>query len=126
MRRQEARGGFMADKTPEETRAFAEPAINAFYDAITDEEEQEVRSELKRVIAANSRAANKMKEIYVIADKALIHAGGHAACARGCAHCCYIAVSMTSVEAKCIGERIGVEPLDAANAAPRNPASFSN
>jgi Fe-S-cluster containining protein len=116
----------MADRTPEETQAYAEGTVSAFYDAITDEEEREFRSDLKRVVTVNARAANKMKEIHVIADKAFRHAAGRVACARGCAHCCYIAVTMTSVEAKCIGEQIGVEPKDAAHAAPRNPASFSN
>ena len=115
----------MADRTPEETRAFAEPAVNAFYDAITKEEEQEVLSALHRVVNMNARATLKLRQIHVIADQAFRHAAGRVACARGCAHCCYIAVPITAVEAKSIGEQIGIEPRDAANVPPRGPSSFS-
>jgi len=116
----------MADRTPEETLAFAEPAINAFYDAITQEEEQEVLSALNRVVNMNARPALKLRQIQVIADKAFRHAAGRAACARGCAHCCYIAVPISTVEAKAIGEQLGIEPRNVANVPPGNPTSFSN
>jgi|ERR1700722_5767336 len=115
----------MADRTPEETRAFAEPAVKAFYDAITKEEEQEVLSALSKVVNMNARPALKLRQIQVIADKAFHHAAGRVACARGCAHCCYIAVPITTVEAKSIGEQIGIEPRDVTNVPPRNPTSFS-
>jgi Fe-S-cluster containining protein len=116
----------MTGRTIEETQAYAEVTINAFYDAMTEEDKQKLRSSLKRVISATTRPANKMKEILIIADSAFRHTTGRVACARGCAHCCYIGVSMTTVEAKAIGEQIGIEPRDVANAAPRDPASWSN
>jgi uncharacterized protein len=115
----------MADRTPQETRVFAEPAVNAFYDAITKEEQQEVLSSLGRVVNMNARATIKLRQIHFIADKAFRHAAGRVACARGCAHCCYIAVPITTVEAKSIGEQIGIEPRDVTNVPPRNTASFS-
>ena len=39
-----------------------------------------------------------------------------AACRRGCAHCCHIAVTMTDVEAREIGQRIGRPPAIVAGA----------
>lgn len=116
----------MADRTPEETRAFAEPAVNAFYDAISAEEQQEVLSALKRIVGMNARPAAKLRQILVVADKAFRHAAGRAACARGCSHCCHIAVPLTTVEAQSIGEQIGVSPRDISGVPPRDPASFSN
>ena len=115
----------MTDRTPEETQAFAETTINAFYDAITRDEQQEVESGLKRVLGMNARPAIKIKRIHVITDLAFRHATGRAACSRGCSHCCYIAVALTTVEAKAIGEQIGVESKNIADVAPRDPKSFS-
>jgi Fe-S-cluster containining protein len=116
----------MSDRTPEETRAYAEKALNAFYDAITNEESQEVQAALKRLINTNTRPTSKLRQIHIIADKAFRHATGRAACTRGCSHCCYIAVPITAMEAKAIGEQIGVEPCAVSNVPARNPMSFSN
>jgi uncharacterized protein len=115
----------MADRTIQETQAYAEVTGKAFYDAL-EPEQPELESALKRVVTANARAANKIKQIHFIVDRVFRHAEGHVACTKGCAHCCYIAVSVTDVEAKAIGEQIGVEPKDVMDAAPRDPASFSN
>lgn len=114
----------MADRTLEETQAYAEVTGNAFYDAL-EPEQPELLSALARVVTANAHAENKIKQIHFIADKVFRHAVGHVACARGCAHCCHVAVSLTDVEAKSIGEQIGIEPKDVTGVAPRDPASFS-
>jgi uncharacterized protein len=115
----------MADRTPEETRTFAEETVNAFYDAITKEEQEQTLSALARVVNTNARSAIKLRQIHVIADRAFRHAEGRVACSRGCAHCCYIAVRLTVAEAKAIGEQIGIEPRDVSDVPQRSPASFS-
>lgn len=115
----------MADRTPEETQAFAEVTLNAFYDE-AEKDSVEITSALKRVASANARATVKMRQIHVIADKAYRHAAGHAACKRGCSHCCYIGVRITAIEAKAIGEQIGIEPREVTNLPPRDAKSFSN
>lgn len=116
----------MTDRTPEETRAFAEPNVNAFYDAVTPEEQQEVLSTLRRTVSMNARPAVKLRQIHLVADKAFRHAAGRAACARGCSHCCHIAVPLTTVEAQSIGELIGISPRNVENVRPRDPKSFSD
>jgi uncharacterized protein len=117
----------MADRTPEETRAFAAAAMKGFYDSITKDEQREVLSALNRVVNLNARPAVKLRQINVIADQVFRHATGRVACAQGCSHCCYVAVSITQAEAKSIGEKIGIEPKDVTNVARRDPfESFSN
>jgi uncharacterized protein len=116
----------VTDRTPEETQAFAVPAINAFYDSITKDEHREFLSALNRVVNLNARSAIKLRQIHVITDQAFRHAQGRAACARGCSHCCYIGVQLTKAEAKAIGEQIGIDPKDVTSAPRRSPASFSN
>jgi len=39
-----------------------------------------------------------------------------AACRRGCAHCCHIAIAMTDVEAKLLGSKIGRTPANPSSA----------
>ena len=46
----------MIDRAPEETRAFAETTINAFYDSITEEEQREVEAALEQVVNVNARS----------------------------------------------------------------------
>ena len=115
----------MADRTPEETRAYAQATVTAFYESITPEEAREVEASLKQVVSRNARATAKIRQIQVIADKAYRHAAGRVACARGCPHCCHLHVPITAAEARAIGEQIGVQPRDATRLPPRDPMSFS-
>jgi uncharacterized protein len=115
----------MSDRTPEETRAFAESAIDAFYDAISEAQSRELRELPKRISTMNARASVKLRQVSVVADEVFRLAEGRAACARGCAHCCHGAVPITAAEARFIGEQIGVQPSDVANSPRRSKQSFS-
>ena len=115
----------MSDRTPEETRAFAESAVDAFYDAISEAEARELRELPKRISTMNARTSVKLRLVNVAADEVFRHAQGRSACARGCAHCCHGAVPISAAEARFIGEQIGVEPSDVANSPPRSKQSFS-
>jgi len=115
----------MSGRTPEETRAFAESAVDAFYDAISEGESREMRELPKRISNMNTRASVKLRQINVAADEVFRHAEGRAACARGCAHCCHVALPITSAEARFIGEQIGIQPKDVVNSPRRSKQSFS-
>lgn len=55
-------------------------------------------------------AQGKIAELWKIADEMGKFNAPHAACKRGCSHCCHIAVAVTEPEAKLIGKRIGRTP----------------
>jgi uncharacterized protein len=112
-------------RTPEETLAYAKRTLGAFYDAITLQEQSEISTSLKRIIMSNSRLVAKVSQLYAVVDKTFRHSSGLAACARGCSHCCYIAVKITRPEAELIGERVGIAPTDVRNSQSRDPKSFS-
>jgi Fe-S-cluster containining protein len=116
----------MADRTPEETQAYAQRGMSEFYDAITPSEQEAVVSALRSVVSTNARTALKIQKIHTIADEAFRHAAGRVACAKGCSLCCYIQVQITKAEAKFIGDRIGIEPKDVSNLPPRSLESFSD
>lgn len=116
----------MAERTPEETRRTSEARINAFYDAIPPTDSREVTGLPKRIFLMNARTSAKIRQIHLAADKIFRHATSRAACARGCSHCCHIAVRISAVEARFIGEHIGREPRAFSSTVAERAASFSN
>lgn len=116
----------MSNRTPEETRQFSRAQIGAFYDAIPSADSREVSQLPKRISIMNARGSAKLRQIHVAADRIFTYATPHAACARGCAHCCYIAVRITTAEAHFIGEHIGVSPKEFSSTVIRDANSFSN
>jgi Fe-S-cluster containining protein len=52
----------------------------------------------------------KFRALYALADDMVSHVAPHAACKRGCSHCCHIAVGMMQGEAEVLGRAIGVKP----------------
>jgi Fe-S-cluster containining protein len=116
----------MADRTPEETQAYARRGMDEFYDSFTESERRAVESGIRSVLNSNAPASKKIERVYAAADQAFHHAAGKVACAKGCSHCCYIPVVITKADAKYIGERIGIKPAEVANVPPRSEKAFSN
>lgn len=116
----------MTNRNPEETREFAMSGVDAFYDALTSSDTVQIQELPRRVSLMNARPSIKLRHIQVVADNLFRHAAGRSACARGCAHCCYIAVPISVAEARLIGERIGVTPKDVTNFPRRDEKSFSD
>lgn len=69
-----------------------------------------------QAIRANNPAA-KVRALREMLDPVADAASGVAACRKGCASCCHIAVQMTADEADVIGKEIGVKP--------KTPARYS-
>jgi Fe-S-cluster containining protein len=114
----------MAERSPEQSAEVGEARINAFSAEVLPAEWKELRELPRRIQTANARAASKLKQIYAVADKVFGHAGAHAACAKGCGHCCHLTVPITAAEARVIGERIGVAPATLKNPQPRDPLAW--
>jgi hypothetical protein len=62
-----------------------------------------------QAVRANNPAA-RVKALREMLDPVAAAASGIAACHKGCAACCHIAVTVTAEEAEVIGKEIGVKP----------------
>jgi uncharacterized protein len=65
--------------------------------------------------------AEKIEAMWQMADELGAIAAPHAACRKGCSHCCHISVLISGQEAELIGEKIGVKPAKVkGNTGPRD------
>jgi Fe-S-cluster containining protein len=74
-------------------------------------------------VAPSMRA--RIHWLHVMADTWGAAVATGAACKRGCAHCCYQAVTITQAEAQAIGQAIGVKPRNPAHR-PEPALEFTN
>lgn len=99
----------MANRTPAETRAYANVKMDEFFNTVPPELKAQVVALPQKIQHMNARPIIKLKEVLNTADKIFEHAGKFAACARGCGHCCHVSVPITEFEAQMIAEGIGVK-----------------
>jgi uncharacterized protein len=102
----------MTARTPAETKAFADKQLDAFFESVTPELKAHVTSLPKRVTQISARPVIRLKEVLNTADQIFDHAGKFAACARGCGHCCHVSVPITALEAKFMGDNLGITPVE--------------
>lgn len=115
----------MVDRDPEETRRVGEERVTQFVKSISAEIRSEIENLPNQIVRLNSRPAAKIRRVHIAADKVFAGAGVHAACARGCAHCCHIAVPISRAEAAFIGEHVHLEPADIRASKRRDENGFS-
>lgn len=65
----------------------------------------------------STKAMLRIRPIHEVADKLSALVAPHVACKRGCSHCCHIRVAISDAEAHYIGQKIGVKPVAASQAA---------
>ncbi|TCK37944.1 Fe-S-cluster containining protein [Paraburkholderia sp. BL8N3] len=65
---------------------------------------------LNALFASPRSVQAKIEGLWLAVDEVTAIAKPHAACRRGCSHCCHIEVHMPEQEAALIGKRIGVKP----------------
>ena len=97
-------------RTPEQTRAYAEPNLDKFFNTVSPELKARVVSLPQRIANMNARPVIKLVEVLNTADKIFDHAGKFAACARGCGHCCHVSVPISAFEAQYMGDKLGIKP----------------
>ncbi len=102
----------MAERTPQQTRQYAEPNLDKFFSSVSPELKAHVVSLPQRIAKMNARPVIKLVEVLNTADKIFDHAGKFAACARGCGHCCHVSVPITEFEAHYMGDKLGIKPLE--------------
>jgi uncharacterized protein len=100
----------MADRTPAETRAYANVKMDEFFVSVPNELKAHVVSLPQRLSKMNARPVIKLVEVLNTADKIFDHAGKFAACARGCGHCCHVSVPISEFEARYMGDKLGIKP----------------
>ncbi len=100
----------MANRTPAQTRAYANVKMDEFFSTVPPEIKAQVVALPQKIHNMNARPIIKLKEVLTTADKIFDHAGKFAACARGCGHCCHVSVPITEFEAQFIADGIGVKP----------------
>lgn len=102
----------MTDRTPEQTRRYADANLDKFFESVPQDIRAQVVSLPQRVAKMNARYAIKLKAVLHTADQIFDHAGKFAACARGCGHCCHVSVPITVAEAQVMGQQLGVRPVE--------------
>ncbi|MFM9835006.1 MAG: YkgJ family cysteine cluster protein [Methylophilaceae bacterium] len=102
----------MTNRTPQETRAYAEPNLDKFFKSVTPELKAQVVSLPQRISKMNARPVIKLKEILNTADQIFDYAGRFAACSRGCGHCCHVSVPISAFEAQYMGDKLGIKPRE--------------
>ncbi len=101
----------MQSRTPAETHAYANVKMDEFFASVPAELRAHVVALPKRVTQVSARPVIRLKEVLDTADQIFDHAGKFAACARGCGHCCHVSVPITELEARFMGEHLGIEPV---------------
>lgn len=66
--------------------------------------------ELPAIVGTPGNAEYKMRRVIAIADRTARLIGPHTPCRRGCASCCHMATTISSIEAAQIGKAIGRTP----------------
>ncbi|MDX1915963.1 MAG: YkgJ family cysteine cluster protein [Methylophilus sp.] len=102
----------MANRTPEQTRQFANVKLDEFFNTVPPELKAHVVTLPKRVTQISARPVIRLKEVLNTADQIFDYAGKFAACARGCGHCCHVSVPITQLEARYMGENLGITPVE--------------
>ena len=102
----------MTNRTPEETRQYADVKLDGFFASVTPELKAHVVSLPKRITQISARPVIRLKEVLNTADQIFDQAGKFAACARGCGHCCHVSVPITQFEANYMGENLGIKPVE--------------
>ncbi len=102
----------MADRTPAETCAYANVKMDEFFVSVPQELKAHVVSLPQRLSKMNARPVIKLVEVLNTADTIFDHAGKFAACARGCGHCCHVSVPISEFEARYMGDKLGIKPLE--------------
>ena len=102
----------MTNRTPEETRQYADVKLDEFFASVTPELKAHVVSLPKRITQISARPVIRLKEVLNTADQIFDQAGKFAACARGCGHCCHVSVPITQFEANYMGENLGIKPVE--------------
>lgn len=90
---------------------MAEKRLKAIVDAHLGELEQ-AKEEVRSLVTSTVPARLKMKKYIKISSKLGDIIGPHTICKSGCSHCCHMAVAISQVEARIIGEAIGVKPVE--------------
>src|SRR5258706_16261279 len=116
----------MADRDPEQTRRTGERRMAEFIKGIPDEVRVAAEKLPRQLELLNARPSTKIHRVHLMTDRVFAAADAHVACARGCAHCCYVAVPISRAEAAHIGERIGRAPADIQTSKPRDEMRFSD
>lgn len=115
----------MTDRTLEQTRQYAEPNLDKFFNSVTPELKAHVVSLPQRISKMNARPVVKLKEVLNTADQIFDHAGKFAACARGCGHCCYVPVPITEFEARYIADNLNIKPVEVSQSKRHSLKEFS-
>lgn len=68
---------------------------------------------IRQIIRSTDGPTRNLLALREIADQMAAVVGPRSACRSGCAHCCHIAVLMSSTEARLIGREIGLDPASA-------------
>jgi uncharacterized protein len=116
----------MADRTPEQTRQYAEPNLDKFFNTVTPALKAHVVSLPQRISKMNARPVIKLKEVLNTADQIFDYAGKFAACARGCGHCCHVSVPITAFEARYMGDNLNIKPVEVTQSKRPDLKAFSS
>jgi Fe-S-cluster containining protein len=116
----------MAERTPQQTRDFANAQMDAFFETVPSALKTRVVSLPQRIGNMNTRPVIKLKEVLSTADQIFDHAGKFAACARGCGHCCHVSVPITEFEAQFIADGLGIKAQPVKQSIRRDLKSFGS
>lgn len=116
----------MTGRTIEEARLYARIKNDKFSNSLSPELKACVEALPLRVEVMNAKISGKLGEIYKTADIVFSQAITYSACVKGCYHCCYQAVPITSYEACYIGEQIETPCVKLKRSNPRDEMSFSD
>lgn len=88
-----------------------------------------VRLDVHRLLSVAVHAPSAAKRVtwlHRAADAVVAAYGPHAACTRGCSHCCHIPVAMSAAEARVLGKAIGRAPVPSAHHTPIRVEGYSS
>jgi len=88
----------------------AQRNLQAILERIGDEEWAQIEARIHALVDSRDPPWVRLRGLYAIADGLLKHVEGHAACRRGCAHCCHIRVDLVKTEAEMLGSAIRRKP----------------
>lgn len=103
--------------TPEVSRRLEEigPLVTARIEKIrarVEQRYQRLKPLVNDITQRSLPGSVKYSRLWKIAEMMAPAIAGSTGCIKGCSHCCYLAVPVTSIEADLIGKRIGRVPAD--------------